>query len=116
MQTHDADGFALWCDDPICPARYVRAADTTMQDVRALSAADGWTTSGASDFCPTHTGEAAPPLVLGQPEEVSLTAAQFTPAIPPEAPAKATAAPAAAPAPPAPAVTAPAPAAAPTAE
>lgn len=116
MQTHDADGFALWCDDPACPDRYAKTALDTLQDVRALSAADGWTTSGASDFCPTHTGEAAPPLVLGQPEEVSLTAAQFTPAVPPEAPAKAATAPAAAPAPPAPAVTAPAPAAAPTAE
>ena len=93
MQTHEDDGFALYCDDPACPCRYAKSADTTLQDVRALSAGDGWTTTGATDFCPDHTGEAAPPLVLGEPEEVSLTAEQYTPAIPPVAPAEAAPAP-----------------------
>lgn len=93
MQTHDADGFALWCDDPACPARYAKTALDTLQDIRALSAAEGWTTTGATDFCPAHTGEAAPPLVLGEPEEVSLTAEQYTPAIPPVAPVEAAPAP-----------------------
>ena len=107
MQTHVADGFALYCDDPACPARYAKTALDTLQDIRALSAGEGWTTTGATDFCPAHTGEAAPPLVLGEPEEVSLTAEQYTPAIPPVAPAEAA---------PAPPVPTPAPIAEPTAK
>ena len=85
MQTHEGGVFVLWCDDPACPARYASGEGTTAQDTLVLSAAAGWTTTGGNDFCPAHTDESAP-VVLSEPEEISLPAAQFTPAVVPDTP------------------------------